>query len=521
MLGQQSSMAEITGKINTNHSKQEQVHQTKGHQSTSLMKASPSLSNVPRTPTSASSSKPVLKDSPQTPKSSKSRSCWMFQTYKMGNSYSIEISVRNHAGKIGPLSVCKPAARYRPSFGSIAKFESSTAVDKKTGEHTETFIVINEDNVKHRFRQDLLYIFLKSTNPFTQMCQGLIQDGKWKLLSLYLTQCAQSKEFTMFRQDIHTEEGLMKEGNLVAVHDLTKAGGSIVELKQFILLAKNCAIVIGGQDDSQGSTPTIRQKRINEYYLASAPAKKMNKADQVEHNYRQECENVNGLEQKLTSSFSGFRKISLDNLSVSDKLSIPFNEAEVVPLAEDMHDRFNPALCVLTVTGEDETFSEDNKYSVVEGVHRLKALQLLDSQGRLLQVPGIEDRKIECFVLTSTGDPAIDNYCNIHSNDQARQYQSKSSLHELIYVYSFLSKAYADAKKALEAVEKMSKLRHIGADDLTSLKKISSWPELAIDHLIEVLKKYERYQTTGKIFSCKILSDENNSFIFRCHRSRE
>ena len=214
-------------------------------------------------------------------------------------------------------------------------------------------------------------------------------------------------------------------------------------------------------------------------------------------NFRKECGDVEGLEQQLVSKFSGFVKISLDKLSVSEKLCLPVNEAEVAALAESMFRRFNPALCVLTVTGEDDVFSDDNEYSVVEGVHRLKALKLLDSQGKFEQLRGIKDRKIECFALTSTGDPAIDNYCNLRSNDQARQFQSKSSLHELVYVFSFLNKCYKDPKKAFSSMERMSKLRNIGSKDLTSLRKISSWPQITIDHLIEVLQKYERYQTTG------------------------
>ena len=190
--------------------------------------------------------------------------------------------------------------------------------------------------------------------------------------------------------------------------------------------------------------------------------------------------------------------ISLDNLSVSEKLGMPVNEAEFVSLAEVMSARYNPALCVLTVAGEDEVFAEDNKYSVIDGVHRLKALKLLDSQGRFEKLPGIQNRKIECFVLTSTGDPAIDNYCNLRSNDQARQqYQSKPGLHELICVFSFLKKAYNDPKQAREAMERMVKLREVTADDLTSLRKVSTWRQSTIEHLIEVLQKFERFQTTG------------------------
>jgi len=83
-------------------------------------------------------------------------------------------------------------------------------------------------------------------------------------------------------------------------------------------------------------------------------------------------------------------------------------------------------------------------------VHRYKALKVLDAQGKFERLQGVKDRKVQCFVLTSTGDAAVDNYCNIRTSDQARQYQSDSDLgmNQLIYVFVFLFKHYGcDWKK--------------------------------------------------------------------------
>ena len=452
-----------------------------------------SVINLLKTPSGSTSAS--LQDTPQTPQSSKSRSCWVFQSYKVGNSYSFEISVKNHSGRTGPLSVCKPAAKYRPSFGSIVKVETETKVYKKSGESVKVFVLTNENKSKHALRQDLLFMLLKSTNAFTQMCQGLIADGKQNILANYFSACANARGFTMFREELFTDDGMLKECLDVASELL---GGSLNELQEFISLAMKHATIVGERDaikDGHKLNPAVRQKRIEDFFLACAPPKKMTKTDVVKDNFRKECEDVDGLEQKLISSYQGFRRICLDNLSVSEKLGLPVNDA--VSLSEVMFARFNPALCVLTVAGEDEGFSEDNKYSVIDGVHRLKALKLLDSQGRFEKLPGIQDRKIECFVLTSTGDPAIDNYCNLRSNDQAREIQSKSGLHELIYVFSFLKKTYNDSNQAREAMERMAKLREVSADDLTSLRRLTTWRQSTLEHLIEVLQKYERFQTTG------------------------
>ena len=423
----------------------------------------------------------------------------MFQPYKLGNSYSIEIVARTASGKTGPLSVAKSAAKYKPSFGAVVKFEIEEMISRKDGESVKVVVVTNEDNVRHPLRHDLLFMFLKSADPFTQMCQGMIADGRVKELAMYLNFCARSEGFSLHMSQSNTVYGAPLDS---VGTDFSSDDDWVKELKEFILLAKQNALVIGAScDQSEGVkkvNPLMKQKRIQDFYLQEAPPKKMNKSETVEHNFQKECKDPDGLEQKLINKFAGFCKVPLKNLEVSTKLSLPVNEVHVSELAENMMARFNPALCVLTITGEDEEFSEENKYSVVDGVHRVKALKLIEAQGKLDQLPGMEDGKVQCFLLTKTGDPAIDNYCNIRANQQARAQQSEGGLNELVYVFTFLFKFYEESDKALEAMERIAKLKHVGVDDLASLRKISRWPLEPLEHLVSVLKSYERYQTTGQ-----------------------
>ena len=148
-------------------------------------------SSLPSTPKSSQSS--AVLNNPQTPQSDKSRSCWVIQPYKVGNAFSFEIEVKNQRGKAGPLSVCKPAAKYRPSFGSVIKVETVSKLSKKTGETIKLFEVTNENHLAYPLRQDLLFMFLKSKDPFTQKCQGLISDGKLDLLANYLSRCSRRR----------------------------------------------------------------------------------------------------------------------------------------------------------------------------------------------------------------------------------------------------------------------------------------------------------------------------------------
>ena len=433
-------------------------------------------------------------ESPNTPKSANSRHCWVFQTYKLGKSYSLDIVARTAAGKTGPLSVAKSAARYKPSFGAVTKFEIAEMISKKSGECVNVVAVTNEENVKHSLRQDLLFMFLKSADPFTQMCQGMIADGRIKQLAMYLNFCGRSEGFSLHQRQSHTAYGVPLDS---VGTDFPSDADWVKELKEFIVLAKQNALVIGASSDQdqgvQKVNPLMKQKRIQDFYLQEAPPKKMNKSETVEHNFQKECKDPDGLEQKLVKKFAGFHKIPLQNLSVSSRLSLPVNEAHVSELAESMLARFNPALCVLTVTEEDE----DN-FAVVDGVHRLKALKLIEGQGKFNQLPGMEEGKVQCFLLTKTGDPAIDNYCNIRSNQQARAQQSEGGLNELVYVFTFLFKFYKESDKALEAMERIAKLKHVGVDDLASLRRMSRWPLEPLEHLVCVLKSHERYQTTGQ-----------------------
>ena len=128
----------------------------------------------------------------------------------MGKSYSIEITVKTHLGKVGPLAA-PTGDSYKPSFGSVVDFQMEDKVKKATGEIINQLMVTNEDNLKHPLRQDLLFMFLKTTDSFTQKCQGLISDGKVKLLVKYLNCCIKSEGFTLHKKEKFTKDGVDME----------------------------------------------------------------------------------------------------------------------------------------------------------------------------------------------------------------------------------------------------------------------------------------------------------------------
>ena len=63
-------------------------------------------------------------------------------------------------------------------------------------------------------------------------------------------------------------------------------------------------------------------------------------------------------------------------------------------------------------------------------------------------------------------------------------------------------------------IKELSKLRKVGRDDLSYVRKVLTWPETILLHLIEVIMLYEPYQTTdayGKKTVARLQSGEKLS----------
>ena len=63
-------------------------------------------------------------------------------------------------------------------------------------------------------------------------------------------------------------------------------------------------------------------------------------------------------------------------------------------------------------------------------------------------------------------------------------------------------------------IKELSKLRKVGRDDLSYVRKVLTWPETILLHLIEVIMQYEPYQTTdayGKKTVARLQSGEKLS----------
>ena len=65
----------------------------------------------------------------------------------------------------------------------------------------------------------------------------------------------------------------------------------------------------------------------------------------------------------------------------------------------------------------------------------------------------------------------------------------------LLYIFQKLKHDYKDSHRATEAIESISRLMKVSADDLSAVRKLCNWPDEALGGLVSVLIKYEKYST--------------------------
>ena len=466
--------------------------------------------NLQQTPKSRTKSQAKTTESPNTPKSEKSRSTWCPVIVKEGGSYDIMIKIKTAIGNVGLFSDSGPASKSRSTWEAAVDFQMAKVV--KANESVDYVDIRNIENQQKKFRPYLLNMFIDSPSQFNRFCTKFVVDKNVTLLCKYFTLLARSKGFTLYVAEDFTEDGFRKDDSGYQEQDLVISAGSLTEYLEFSSLARIHCTVCGEGTNNGTASRRGKNKRITEFFQTTCPPRKMTKVEKVNTDFRKSCVDKDGVEQALVSSYVGWKKITLDKLKVCENIFITINEEKVQALAASMSARFDPALAVITVMEDKD--SKDGSYFVLHGNHRLLAFKQLSTLGKFSLLPGIVDEKLVCHVVGSgVCDPAVGIYAQIRGNDLASEHQTHAVLHELIYVFQFLKKSYKnDHEKAIEVVvERMCKLRRIGRDETTHLRKILNWPENQLEMLIKTLKLYESYQTvdtSGKRIQEKIKRGE-------------
>ena len=469
--------------------------QTKSHRTT--QKSSKALAVSPRALTpSSKASTPSSKAS--TPKSSTSRGGWTVVLLKMGKKIQMHILCRRSNGRIGPFSSAPAASKRRPMWEPITECDYKVKIEN--GGFKKTFEFENSDNEKATFRADNMDPLLTSVNPYSQKVASLLVM-KPKLLAAYFTLLSCSEHFCYFKPEIHDQNGVMKDGSGIDEDALGRLGGSLSDFEAFTKVAVENVAVIGGRDEpSLKISPASKKRKLTDFF--NVTDKKQTKTEKTEQNYQEMVAEEGGLEKSVVSSYVQCLRICLDKLSVSPDLFLPVNPIKVNDIAESMTERLEVSQLVVSVIPADierfEREGDDEHFWVVHGAHRFEAMKKVDliHRSKTKAVPGFpEDRSIMCFIL-KVDAASLTNYLNIKCNDLATEFQSSASNEALFFVYHGLVERTKDNSEALEVVLKIAHSRHLGPNDLTVYRKVTTWPNPVLDKLISVLGGFQTFQTT-------------------------
>ena len=173
------------------------------------------------------------------------------------------------------------------------------------------------------------------------------------------------------------------------------------EFKNFRDLAIEDAMTVDSLSDviSMCGGGFRRKRKLNN---ENCRVEKLSKQEEVAAIFQSEIRSEDGLEMETMTRMRARKEISLCNLKLSPTLlkECPLNSLRVTKLARSMREIFDPSQMVLTVIPITEDNNE-SEYYVVAGQHRFRAIQQLDQDGCLTQLPTLNEKKVLCIVINS------------------------------------------------------------------------------------------------------------------------
>ena len=444
------------------------------------------------------------------------------------------LAYKNYRGKISfqSLTGANVQSNNRVPFGQVAKCEFYSSKNS-ISEISEYFIFTNLEGQKIEFNLNFLNFLTAGVSPVNQIFQGLKTDGKFLLISHYISLLVRSNGFGLHRPDLHSELGFRIDGTGITEQTLRTAEGSLEEYKSILQVAltsannpptrrrtqaeasENSQVANVPSEIIDDAVPVHKKSKKITDFFGQVEKGKPSKAEMVEQDFEEEISDPFGVEQTFAKGLFGVAEIDLDKLSVSPKLGMVTNRLKVENLKRSMESRFDPTACVLMICPQDyEKFDSENlgnnRYYVVHGCHRLKALKLIDSEGGniklfrdVLKSPfysglgtlaGLDGRKIPCYIV-KTDCSIIQNYGFIRGNDLQSAFSSKPKIHELVYIAEGLIQDGVSELEITNVSEKFAKTLLFRKEEITALKKVLSWKPTERLSLIMVLKKFESYCT--------------------------
>ena len=187
------------------------------------------------------------------------------------------------------------------------------------------------------------------------------------------------------------------------------------------------------------------------------------------------------------------------SISISKELNIKPNIFRVCSIKESLKFRYDPTQAIIVVAPDDhveklDITSKAQRYIAVQKLHTLAAFKDLDKDGEFANLTGHHNRKILCYVVNTRSIPLM-RYGNIRANDISSKFARKMYPQDLLHVYETLS-AKDSSVNSIKVIERMAKLGRVGPNEATSLRKLCKWRNSAFTSLMELIRKYELYETS-------------------------
>ena len=426
------------------------------------------------------------------------RTAWFLIIVKIGTSFECHAGWKYSDNSIGLFSLAKNSSTTRPPFGALTGCKFEMRKNKK-GETNPYFTLRNDDAKTKQVSLKCTEInpILWKINDITQDMADIKRSKNFDLLSLFLRLLWNSEGFLGHNDETFNKIGMKKDGTGDQLKDIEEKGGSLKQLEDFITKAKTGADIVPSKLDILKKVQGGKRKRKieNEENVCKI---KRTKTEKIELEKAKEIKSDDGLETTLKNSYVGRVDIPLEQLSLSPRISLPINRLKVLALAKGMESRFDPSLVAVTCCPAepgvfDKTKLEKNNYHIVHGRHRFEALKKLDEEGKLTKLTGMQGRTVTCHVIQTECAVQM-NYSLLRGNELAANFVATPKVHELLFTYQGL-KEHIASKKAIESVERYAKTLSIGPEDITALKKLCGWPAESFTALVDVVEKYQAYQT--------------------------
>ena len=414
------------------------------------------------------------------------RKFWYIRVLNSGGRSSVVLWKKDARGKHEPFSDSPKSAQVKNPWGPL--FSCKVKDIKHKGEEVKVMAFENSKRQSASCDVDLFCPISFETNPFTQKISCL-RVSKLQVLADYLNLLPKAQGFDQHDELIYEENGIRKDQTGTTETVIKDHGGELKELENFISLARAYSVkTVNSVTKDDGNV----KRKSSENSGHSAP-EKVTKLGRQEKNKEKELKDAEGLEQRFSSGYVGFKDIPLSSLRVYPPLKKKLITFKVTGIANSIRERPDPAKICMTVAPDPDqsTEEETTKFVVIGGTHTLAALKELDRRGDLDKINVLKDKLIPS-VIVNISDQDLMLYGNIRSNDIASEYVRKPRAQDLVKLFE----NYLDnPSKGLKVITRMLRIQSVSAEEAAAVLRLVNWKKDNFLKLTDVFTKYEHFET--------------------------